>query len=121
MQQVFVNLFMNAIQAMGNNGTLTVSTYQTLIEEERDGRVVSGHHFEAGQAVVVAEVSDTGPGVAGEDLEKMFDPFYTTKPVGEGTGLGLSVIRNIIDLHEGAIEVRNLAPRGFSVRLCMES
>ncbi|HHO68786.1 MAG TPA: transporter substrate-binding domain-containing protein [Gammaproteobacteria bacterium] len=121
MQQVFVNLFMNAIQAMGNNGTLTVSTYQTLMEEGHDGCVVSGHHFEAGQAVVVAEVSDTGPGVAADELEKMFDPFYTTKPVGEGTGLGLSVIRNIIDLHEGAIEVRNLAPRGFSVRLCMES
>ncbi|GEM_PF-691133 len=120
MQQVFVNLFMNAIQAMGGKGTLTVSTCRTLTGERDDGRVVAGNRPETGRSVIVAEVSDTGPGVAADALEKMFDPFYTTKPVGEGTGLGLSVIRNIIDLHQGAIEVGNLAPRGFSVRLLLD-
>jgi len=119
MQQVFVNLLMNAIQAMKKDGTITVSTYQTMVREQRDTQAVSGIRFKVGQSVIVAEVCDTGPGVAEHALEKMFDPFYTTKPVGEGTGLGLSVIRNIVDLHRGAIEVKNLVPRGLSVNIML--
>ncbi|GMQ86923.1 MAG: transporter substrate-binding domain-containing protein [Gammaproteobacteria bacterium] len=120
MQQVFVNLLMNAIQAMKKDGTITVSTYQTVMREQRDTQAVSGIRFKVGQSVIAAEVCDTGPGVAEHALEKMFDPFYTTKPVGKGTGLGLSVIRNIVDLHRGAIEVKNLLPRGLSVNILLK-
>lgn len=120
MQQVFVNLFMNAIQAMKKDGTITVSTYQTVVTEQPGTQAVSGIHFEAGQSVIVAEVSDTGPGVAEDTLEKMFNPFYTTKPAGEGTGLGLSVIRNIVDLHRGALRVKNQEPKGLSVIIMFE-
>ncbi len=121
MQQVFVNLLMNAIQAMNKDGTLTVSTCQAVVNTQRDTQAASSIRFEAGQPVIVAEVCDTGPGVAENMLEKIFDPFYTTKPVGEGTGLGLSVIRNIIDLHQGAIEVRNRVPQGLSVMIMFEN
>ena len=121
MQQVFVNLLMNAIQAMKNGGTITASTYRTVVRAQRDTQVVSGIRFEAGQPVIVAEISDTGPGVPPDALEKMFDPFYTTKPVGEGTGLGLSVTRNLVDLHQGAIEVKNRVPQGLSVMIMFEN
>lgn len=121
MQQVFVNLFMNAIHAMKKDGTITVSTYQTVVREEHDIQAVPGIRFEPGQPVIVAEVCDTGPGVAADALEKMFDPFYTTKPVGEGTGLGLSVIRNIVGLHRGAIEVKNRVPKGLSVMIMFDN
>jgi len=121
MQQVFVNLLMNAIQAVQKGGTITVSTYQTVVRAERDTQAVSGIRFEAGRSVIVAEVYDTGPGVATETLERMFDPFYTTKPVGEGTGLGLSVIRNIVDLHQGVIEVKNRLPQGLSVIIMFDN
>jgi len=121
MQQVFVNLLMNAIQAMKNGGTITASTYRTVVRAQRDTQVVSGIRFEAGQPVIVAEISDTGPGVTPDALEKMFDPFYTTKPVGEGTGLGLSVTRNLVDLHQGAIEVKNRVPQGLCVMIMFEN
>jgi len=121
MQQVFVNLLMNAIQAMGKDGTVTVSSYKTVVREKRDTQTVSGIRFKAGQPVIVAEVCDTGPGVATNALVKMFDPFYTTKPVGEGTGFGLSVIRNIVDLHQGAIEVKNQVPQGLSVMIMFKN
>ena len=117
MQQVFVNLFMNAIQAMRKDGILTVATYQTVIGENGQLGQIEKHEMENGTAVLVAEVKDTGPGVAGEVMGKIFDPFYTTKPAGEGTGLGLSVIRNIVDLHQGAIDIRNRDSGGLAVRI----
>ena len=64
---------------------------------------------------LVVEVQDTGPGIEEEDRDKIFEPFYTTKPVGEGTGLGLSVTRNIIHLHEGSIDIFNREEGGASV------
>lgn len=117
MQQIFVNLFMNAIQAMQQNGTITISSYQDVVSKQHNYQAISGLHFKVGQSVIVTEVCDTGPGITADRLGKIFDPFYTTKPVGDGTGLGLSVIRNIVDLHQGAIKVENLLPHGLSVKI----
>jgi signal transduction histidine kinase len=111
MEQVLLNLFINALQAMAQNGTLTVRTRSGLFG---DGLALSGPahpHFKPGELVLIAEVQDTGPGIPEAHLARIFDPFFTTKPVGAGTGLGLSVVRKIMDFHEGAIEVRN-SPRG---------
>jgi two-component system, NtrC family, sensor kinase len=84
LQQVFLNLFINARDAMPRGGWLTVRT-------RVDGDAV------------VAEVADTGPGIPREDLSRIYDPFFTTKAIGQGTGLGLSITYGIVREHDGAI------------------
>jgi signal transduction histidine kinase len=85
MQQVFLNLFLNARDAMPNGGEMSVTTIQS------------------GEDILV-EISDTGHGIAKNDLKKIFDPFFTTKSAGKGTGLGLAVCYGIITAHGGKIE-----------------
>jgi signal transduction histidine kinase len=104
--QVFINLVHNAVQAMPRNGTLQISTYQ------------SGP---PGKKVLVAEVADSGPGIGKEDMGKIFDPFYTTKPVGKGSGLGLYVCRNILDLHGAEIELSNRNQGGLCVKVTFKT
>ncbi len=86
MSQVFLNLFINAIHAMPDGGTLRISLEQT-------------------DSHVRAVVTDTGHGVPKEDLPKIFHPFFTTKEAGQGTGLGLTVVYNIVQEHGGSIAV----------------
>ncbi len=86
-QQVFLNLFVNAGQAMGENGTLRIHT-----------------HIEQGQAVI--SIADDGPGITAENLPRLFEPFFTTKPVGQGIGLGLHICYQILTAHQGKIEAR---------------
>jgi signal transduction histidine kinase len=92
-QQVFTNLFLNAVHAMQGGGTLSVTT-------SLSGRGVR------------VEVADTGTGIDPEALKRIFEPFYTTKPVGEGTGLGLSVTYGIVKRHGGEILVRSERGKG---------
>jgi PAS domain S-box-containing protein len=116
-QQVFVNLFVNAIHAMPDGGRLSVRTYAKQMTEttQTEGSRKSDH-FWVGDTAVVAEVEDTGTGIPVELLTKIFDPFFTTKPTGVGTGLGLPVTRKIIELHGGAIEIKNKVD-GHGVRV----
>jgi signal transduction histidine kinase len=86
LNQVWTNLIGNALDAMGDEGTLRVST-----------RMEKG--------AVVVEVGDTGPGMSPETRQHAFDPFFTTKGVGEGTGLGLDISRRIVDRHGGEITI----------------
>jgi PAS domain S-box-containing protein len=111
MEQVFLNLFINAVQAMSPGGTLTVSTRMMRWDGDLSAHHASPCHFQAGDHVVVAEVQDTGVGIPEENLPKIFEPFFTTKTAGLGSGLGLSVIQRIVDLHGGSIQIEN-APRG---------
>jgi len=114
-QQVFVNIFVNAIHAMAEGGTLKVKTYAKQMTETthyEGSRKV--HHFWVGDTAVVAEVEDTGSGIPQEYLAKIFDPFFTTKPTGVGTGLGLPVSKKIIELHGGTLEIKN-KPQGNGV------
>jgi signal transduction histidine kinase len=111
-EQVLLNLFINAQQAMGEKGTLTVRTragqfgaLQPLLSKSRS-------RFNPTDTVVILEIQDTGPGIPEAQLARVFDPFFTTKPAGVGTGLGLSVVKKIVDLHEGAIEMRNIPEGG---------
>lgn len=100
LQQVFMNFFLNAIDAMPNGGRLTVSS-------EKDGHDV------------VVRVTDTGHGLSRKAISNIFDPFYTTSPVGLGTGLGLSLCYSIVKQHSGVIEVESVEGKGstFTVRL----
>lgn len=114
--QVFINLFMNAIQAMPEAGKLTIRGYVKQSEEIRnriDERL--DNLFEAREKVVVVEIEDTGIGISEENLKRIFDPFFTTKGLGKGTGLGLSVCQNIIAMHKGLIEVKSQVNKGTRV------
>ena len=99
-EQVFVNLFMNAIHAMPDGGRLTVRTFR----DESSG-------------AVVAEVSDTGPGIPPDHLGKVFDPFFTTKPAGVGSGMGLAVAKSIMTQHGGNLTLANRPTGGVRARL----
>jgi signal transduction histidine kinase len=98
--QVFINLVTNAVQAMDGKGTLTLRT----------------RHVDNW---VQVEIEDTGCGIPEENLNKIMDPFFTTKPVGQGTGLGMSIVSKIIDDHGGHIDVQSEVGVGtkFIVRL----
>jgi PAS domain S-box-containing protein len=116
--QVFVNLLTNALHAMEGGGELTVRTYSKQLTgvgaNVGDARSES---FRVGEALVVAEIDDTGHGIPEDKLAKIFEPFFTTKPTGKGSGLGLSVVKTIVDLHGGTIDVRNLPQGGARVTL----
>jgi two-component system NtrC family sensor kinase len=100
LNQVWTNLIHNALQAMNHEGTLTIG-----IRQEGDNAVVS--------------VSDNGCGIPEEIRGKIFDVFFTTKPAGVGSGLGLDIVKKIIDKHQGRIEVQSEVGVGttFSVFL----
>ncbi|HET6408814.1 MAG TPA: HAMP domain-containing sensor histidine kinase, partial [Chthoniobacteraceae bacterium] len=78
---------------------------------------VRSESFRVGETLVVAEIDDTGAGIADDKLAKIFAPFFTTKPTGKGTGLGLSVVKTIVDLHGATIDVRNLPEGGARATL----
>ena len=102
LQQVFMNIAINAFQAMKDQGG------KLIVETSQD---------DAGY--VVAKFADTGPGVAAENMGKIFEPFFTTKPELEGTGLGLSVSRSIVEKYGGRVEVETRLGKGanFIVKL----
>jgi two-component system, NtrC family, sensor kinase len=101
LRQVVLNLLNNAVYAVGQNGTVTLTTRSA-----------------ADSAVEIA-VQDTGCGIARENLDKIFNPFFTTKPPGKGTGLGLSICHGIIDKLGGRITVSSEVGKGttFTIRL----
>ncbi len=95
MKQVFMNILNNACQAIGENGQIKLST-QYMAEEKK----------------VRISIRDNGVGIAKDNIEKIFDPFYTTKTVGEGTGLGLSISYGIVKSHGGSISVESELGQG---------
>jgi two-component system cell cycle sensor histidine kinase/response regulator CckA len=105
MEQVLINLCVNARDAMPNGGRLRIQTSRVIVED------VPG----PGDYVLL-EVSDTGTGIAADTLEHIFEPFFTTKQVGEGTGLGLSTVQGIVQQHAGTIEVLSEVGRGTTFR-----
>jgi len=97
-QQVLVNLIINAAQSMPKGGTITISTSLTTSEY--------------GDKNVKIEVEDTGIGIPEENIDKIFQPFFSTKPPEEGTGLGLSISKDIIEKHSGKITVKSQVAKG---------
>jgi PAS domain S-box-containing protein len=100
LQQVFTNLLLNARDAIPDGGRISISTT-------------------AEDHTVIVEVSDTGIGIAPENVAKIYDPFYTTKGVGRGTGLGLAVTYGIIQEHSGHIAVDSTPGRGTTFRITL--
>ena len=123
-KQVFVNALTNAAHAMPEGGVLTVRTYIKKLTPE-EAKPSPGarqtHEFRAGERVLVTEIDDDGVGVAEDKLGRVFEPFYTTKAAGKGTGLGLTVSRKIVELHEGTIQIQNRTPRGARVTITLRT
>ncbi len=116
--QVFINISMNAAQAMPDGGTLIFRTYtKSISQKDKDVGRRKEDLYKEGETVVIAEIEDTGPGIPEEDLDKIFDPFFTTKRGKGGTGLGLSSVRNIMDLHQGHIDIQNKESGGAKATL----
>ena len=88
LNQIWTNLIQNSLQAMQNRGTLIITVQQV------------GSH-------VQVSITDSGTGIPSEIKDKIFQPFFTTKPLGEGSGLGLDIVKKIIDKHRGTIEVES--------------
>ncbi len=93
-RQLFLNLFANASDAMPDGGILTVRVSPGS-EEPSNGI----------RSPVVIDVQDTGIGIAPEDLLKVMEPFFSTKPEGKGTGLGLAICRRIVEEHQGSFSI----------------
>lgn len=107
LHQVFVNLIMNAKDAMPDGGILKIETEFVHITEKDfilNPKLKSGNY-------VVVKVEDTGIGIPKEHIQKIFEPFYTTKETRKGTGLGLFISQNIINRHNGYIEVESITER----------
>jgi signal transduction histidine kinase len=104
--QVFTNLLMNAYEAMGGKGVVTISAEMIRLEDPSDGR----------EAVLV-EFADNGPGIPPEVADKVFDPFFTTK--AQGSGLGLAIVRKIVDAHDGRIDLRTTPGQGTTIRVTL--
>jgi signal transduction histidine kinase len=101
LNQVWTNIIHNALQAMNGNGILTIETFlvspahganQTFSQDSEDEKIV-------------VKISDTGPGIPNEIQDKIFDPYFTTKDQGEGSGLGLGIAQHIVERHRGEIRV----------------
>lgn len=101
LHQVLVNLCVNARDAMPDGGTLTLSAHNEVLDEQYSGMNI---HAEPGPYIVL-QVEDTGMGMPAKTIERIFEPFYTTKELGKGTGLGLSTTLAIIKSHGGFIRV----------------
>ncbi len=115
LEQVLMNLCINARDAMQGQGVLTVSLRCATY---RDRVCASCRQPVAGEFVEIA-VSDTGSGVAADVQERMFEPFYSTKAVGHGSGMGLSMVHGIIHEHKGHLLLDSLPGEGTSVRVAL--
>ncbi|MDP2924506.1 MAG: response regulator [Candidatus Omnitrophota bacterium] len=115
-EQVFVNIFLNSIQAMPQGGKIFIRIYKKQFTEVGVGigRRVDDR-FSIGEEAIIVETEDTGVGIPEENLSKIFDPFFTTKGPAGGCGLGLSVSRSIIDMHRGLIDIESQAGKGTKV------
>jgi signal transduction histidine kinase len=98
LNQVFMNILINAAHAIEDHGTIRIQSLQRNDE-------------------VCIEISDTGKGIAPEHIHKIFDPFFTTKPIGKGTGLGLSLSYGIIQKHHGHIDVQSEVGKGTTFKI----
>jgi two-component system NtrC family sensor kinase len=101
-ERVFINLIVNAAEAMDSNGQLTLTTF-----------------FNAKDVTIEIDIKDTGCGINEKDMEKIFDPFFTTKEVGHGTGLGLAISYGIVKSHKGTLSVKSKVGKGTTFTIVL--
>jgi len=111
LRQLFSNLIANAFEALGGEGHVSI---RAALLPGDDEPTIS---IDPPVPQIVVEVRDTGPGIAGDDLERIFSPFFTTKP--QGTGLGLAIVRKVVDAHDGHIDAISAPGRGATFRVTL--
>jgi signal transduction histidine kinase len=104
--QLFTNLLINAYEAMNGTGRVRFGARTVHVEDGMDGR----------EAVLV-ELADDGPGMPQDVADRVFNPFFTTKP--QGSGLGLAIVRKIVDAHDGSIDLETAPGRGTVIRVTL--
>ena len=112
LDHALLNLVINSRDAIRGRGTVTISTRRATLGEDalRRGAPAAGDY-------VLLEVKDTGEGIAADALPRIYDPFFTTKPAGKGTGLGLTVVYTFVKQSGGHIEVQSEAGQGTTFRM----
>jgi len=105
LRQLFLNLLTNASDAMPEGGTMTIRASRDTLAN--------------GAPALLIEFSDTGIGIEPEDMPKLWEPFFTTKPEGKGTGLGLPICRRTVEEHRGTIDIESLPGKGTTVRIIL--
>jgi len=108
MQQVIFNILMNAVEAMPGGGDIKIKTYKTIIQESSTTK-----------PACVIEITDTGEGIAEEDLLKLFEPFFTTKRDRKGTGLGLFMSKIIVEKHKGKLLIESEPHKETRVKIIL--
>lgn len=110
LRQLFSNLIANAFEALGGQGHVDIkATLLPTEDESAEGGPESPK--------VSVEIRDNGPGISAEDIERIFSPFFTTKP--QGTGLGLAIVRKVVDAHDGRIDAVSAPGRGATFRVTL--
>jgi two-component system nitrogen regulation sensor histidine kinase GlnL len=112
LRQLFTNLLTNAFEALGGRGNVKLSAVQVAADDE--GAAPGDPH---GVPMIQVEVSDDGPGVGADVMDRIFNPFFTTKP--QGSGLGLAIVRKIVDAHDGRIDVSARQDGGTRFRVTL--
>ena len=112
LRQIFTNLLTNAFEALGGAGTVRVAAAQLPAEEETTSGADS-----TSVPMIQVEVSDDGPGMPADVMDRIFSPFFTTKP--KGSGLGLAIVRKIVDAHDGRIDVSARPTGGTRFRVTL--
>lgn len=113
LEQVLLNLAVNSRDAMPKGGQLAIRIAVMDVDEAYSSEQSESH---AGRFVCLS-ITDTGIGIAPENLHRIFEPFFTTKEIGKGTGLGLATVYGIIKQHQGWIEVDSQVDKGTTFRI----
>jgi len=111
LRQLFSNLLANAFEALGGEGHVDLRAWLLPGEDEPVGAA------DPQPPQVVVEVRDSGPGITADDMERIFSPFFSTKP--QGTGLGLAIVRKVVDAHDGHIDAVSAPGRGATFRVTL--
>lgn len=116
-EQVILDICLNALNAMEKDGELIIRTYSRPCSGEDLCGSTHSTLLQEGNPVVIVDIEDSGPGIREEDMPKVFDPFFTTRRAAGGIGLGLSIARTIMNNHGGIIKISNRPEGGALVRL----
>ena len=122
-QRVFSCLIENALDSMSDGGTLAIRLGLTHIAApgvtpDRGNRSLV--HSGVRRVGVIVEFNDTGSGIPATEIDSIYDPFFTTKPTGQGTGLGLTVSRKVVELHGGTLDISNRSEGGVSAKVLLK-